>query len=791
MKKLFTKRPLRFLNVSGMLFLAIFGANAQTNVYDDVINVSPDHTSLAAAIQQAGLVSALQDPNATYTVFAPTNEAFDELAIALNTDISGLLALPNLSDILLYHVLGVSVPSTNVTNGLIATPLNPANTLKFTVGTAGVFVNHAEVTAFDISTDNGIVHVTDAVVLSNETVADVAIDNGFTSLVAAVVEARLLPALTNPFASFTVFAPTNAAFDNLATALGTDIAGLLALPNLADVLLYHVLGAEVVSSGVTNGLIATPLNAANTLKFTTGTAGIFVNQAEITAVDIAADNGVVHVLDAVVLPAETVADVAIDNGFTSLVAAVVEARLLPALTNPFASFTVFAPTNAAFDNLATALGTDIAGLLELPNLADVLLYHVLGAEVASSGVTNGLIATPLNAANTLKFTTGTAGIFVNQAEITAVDIAADNGVVHVLDAVVLSAETVADVAIDNGFTSLVAAVVEARLLPALTNPFASFTVFAPTNAAFDNLATALGTDIAGLLALPNLADVLLYHVLGAEVASSGVTNGLIATPLNAANTLKFTVGTAGVFVNQAEITGVDLGADNGVVHVLDAVVLPSETVADIAIGSAAHTSLVAAVVQARLLPALTNPFASLTVFAPTNDAFADLATALGTDLAGVLASPALTEILLYHVVGAAVLSTELTDGPVATLNGQNVIIDLSGMGVMVNTSNVILADLEADNGVVHAIDAVLVPSLANLSTVSNIELTTYPNPATDMIKVIGLNDGAFELVDMKGTVVKKGNLVNNEIQLSDLNNGSYLLRLQDQNTVQTVRVVKQ
>jgi uncharacterized surface protein with fasciclin (FAS1) repeats len=790
MKKLFTKRPLRFLSVSGMLFLAIFGANAQTNVYDDVISLSPDHTYLATAIQQEGLVGALQNPSATLTVFAPTNAAFDNLAAALETDIAGLLALPNLSDILLYHVLGVTVPSSGVSNGLIATPLNAANTLKFTVGTAGVFVNQAEVTGFDTTTDNGIVHVTNAVLLPYETVADIAIDNGFTSLVAAVVTAQLLPALTNPFASLTVFAPTNAAFDDLATALDTDIAGLLALTNLADVLLYHVLGAEVASSGVTNGLIATPLNAANTLKFTAGTAGVFVNQAEITAVDITADNGIVHVLDAVVLPSETVADVAIDNGFTSLVSAVVTAQLLPALTNPFASLTVFAPTNAAFDDLATALDTDIAGLLALTNLADVLLYHVLGTEVASPGVTNGLIATPLNAANTLKFTAGTAGVFVNQAEITAVDITADNGIVHVLDAVVLPSETVADVAIDNGFTSLVSAVVTAQLLPALTNPFASLTVFAPTNAAFDDLATALDTDIAGLLALTNLADVLLYHVLGTEVASSGVTNGLIATPLNAANTLKFTAGTAGVFVNQAEITAVDITADNGIVHVLDAVVLPSETVADVAIDNG-FTSLVSAVVTAQLLPALTNPFASLTVFAPTNDAFADLATALGTDLAGVLASPALTEILLYHVVGAAVLSTELTDGPVATLNGQNVIIDLSGMGVMVNTSNVTLADLDADNGVVHVIDEVLVPSLANLSTVSNIELTTYPNPATDMIKVIGLNDGAFELVDMKGTVVKKGILVNNEIQLSDLNNGSYLLRLQDQNTVQTVRVVKQ
>jgi transforming growth factor-beta-induced protein len=91
--------------------------------------------------------------------------------------------------------------------------------------------------------------------------------------------------------------------------------------------------------------------------------------------------------------------------------------------------------------------------------------------------------------------------------------------------------------------------------------------------------------------------------------------------LNTANTLKVTIDGANVFVNQAQVSAADLLADNGAVHVLDAVVLPNTTVADIAIGSPAHTTLVAAVIEARLLPALTNPFSQLTVFAPTNDAY--------------------------------------------------------------------------------------------------------------------------------------------------------------------------
>ena len=115
-----------------MLFFAALGLKAQTNVYDNVIATSPDHTSLAAALQQEGLVGALQNNASTLTVFAPDNAAFDNLAAELNTDINGLLALPNLSDILLYHVLGVTATAADVNNGDIVTPLNTSNTLKLT-----------------------------------------------------------------------------------------------------------------------------------------------------------------------------------------------------------------------------------------------------------------------------------------------------------------------------------------------------------------------------------------------------------------------------------------------------------------------------------------------------------------------------------------------------------------------------------------------------------------------------------------------------------------------------------
>lgn len=348
------------------------------------------------------------------------------------------------------------------------------------------------------------------------------------------------------------------------------------------------------------------------------------------------------------------------------------------------------------------------------------------------------------------------------------------------------------IAISPVHTSLKLALETANLDDDLQDPMMSFTVFAPTNQAFDDAVTALGlADINALLALPNLADILLYHVLDSEVPSMNVSNGLIATPMNTSNTLKFTVDGSNLFANQAPISiaGVDLTAGNGRVHVLDAIVLPVQTVADVAIGSALHTSLVAAVVEARLLPALTNPFTQLTVFAPTNPAFSDLATALNTDLNGILAHPQLEDILLYHVVAGAALSGDLSDGPLTTLNGQSVTVDLSS-GVMINTATVTTPNTSVYNGVVHIIDAVLVPSLASLEEEKALNFNVYPNPATDFISIDGLGT-AFEevlIMDLNGRVLIQSTEVTNSIDVNSLENGTYIIGLRSNDQMTTKKL---
>jgi transforming growth factor-beta-induced protein len=155
------------------------------------------------------------------------------------------------------------------------------------------------------------------------------------------------------------------------------------------------------------------------------------------------------------------------------------------------------------------------------------------------------------------------------------------------------------------------------------------------------------------------------------------------------------------------VTAADIEADNGVIHVVNKVILPPSVV-NIAIDNDNFSTLVSAVVKAGLVETLSGdgPF---TVFAPTNAAFDALFTALDVTGIDALTAEQLTPILTYHVVSGNVLSTDLANGMVPTLSGDNKItVDLTS-GVKINDSNVVAADVQGKNGVVHVIDKVLVP----------------------------------------------------------------------------------
>ena len=480
-------------------------------------------------------------------------------------------------------MVGAQVLSTDLADGATATTLNGAD-VTVTINGDGIFINDAQVTVADIVTDNGVVHVIDAVLLpptepETTTVVDVIVNSDVHNLLeAAVIEADLAGALSGE-GPFTVFAPTDDAFLALAGALNASAEDLLALPELADILLYHVVGAQVLSTDLADGATATTLNGAD-VTVTINGDGIFINDAQVTVADIVTDNGVVHVIDAVLLPptepeTTTVVDVIVNSDVHNILeAAVIEADLAGALSGE-GPFTVFAPTDDAFAALAEALNATAEDLLALPELADILLYHVVGAQVLSTDLADGATATTLLGED-VTVTINDDGIFINNAQVTVADIVTDNGVVHVIDAVLLVPEpyTVVDVIVNSDVHNILeAAVIEADLAGALSGE-GPFTVFAPTDDAFAALAEALNATAEDLLALPELADILLYHVVGAQVLSTDLADGATATTLLGEDVEVSIECDGSIFINDAQVTVADIVTDNGVVHVIDAVLLP-------------------------------------------------------------------------------------------------------------------------------------------------------------------------------------------------------------------------
>lgn len=306
--------------------------------------------------------------------------------------------------------------------------------------------------------------------LSNETnpgnIVDIAVSNSnFTSLVAAVVKTGLAGALSNPSSNLTVFAPTNGAFAQLPAPFNNaaninGITDATQIDFLRNVLLYHVLGAEVFSNQVSNGSSsaatlkpATSSSVNDNTIYLSKTFGLIrVNgQSTVIFANLNASNGVIHVINKVLLfPSNTIAGIAIaDPNFSSLVAALVKTNLAGVFTGS-GDFTVFAPTNAAFAQLPAPFNnaaniSNITDAGQISALSNILRYHVVASrnfawDLGILKRTTTLANAPNNKVTTiLGFNTGWVKGDNNNsyAQINPADILATNGVIHVIGKVLL------------------------------------------------------------------------------------------------------------------------------------------------------------------------------------------------------------------------------------------------------------------------------------------------------------------------------------------------------------------
>jgi uncharacterized surface protein with fasciclin (FAS1) repeats len=270
---------------------------------------------------------------------------------------------------------------------------------------------------------------------------------------------------------------------------------------------------------------------------------------------------------------------------------------------------------------------------------------------------------------------------------------------------------------DTRLSILSEAVAAADLDETLSGP-GPYTLFAPTDAAFGSLLAELGLTKAQLLAdKALLAAVLTYHVVPGTVRSSQVPIGKAITTVQGGIFKIDAVGSGLEATDgrnrKAVITEVDGAATNGVVHVIDKVLLPADkTIVQTAQGLPDFSILVEAVVAAGLVDAL-NAEGPLTVFAPTNAAFADLLVELGLTKEQLFADTALlTQVLTYHVVDGRVLAADVPVGaPITTLQGDTLVVsdELDITDQRSRAASILATDVFAINGVIHAIDKVLLP----------------------------------------------------------------------------------
>jgi uncharacterized surface protein with fasciclin (FAS1) repeats len=284
------------------------------------------------------------------------------------------------------------------------------------------------------------------------------------------------------------------------------------------------------------------------------------------------------------VPSQNVLEIASSNpSFSTLVAAVDQAGLTTALASS-GPFTVFAPNDDAFNSFLSDTGISAEDLLSNPQLEDILNYHVISGRAVASDIQQGAVET--NSGQPFYVSVDpNGGLWINgKSRVIQADVQANNGVIHVVDYVITApTNTIAEIAVQASqsstpeFTQLEAALSRADLVDAVNGDFSdNLTVFAPTDAAFQELYAALGVSSVDEIPLETLTNVLLYHVVPSRAFSQDLRQDATLPTLLEGQTLR--VDLANLRINESGLLAESLNIHgiNGVIHPIDQVLLPAD-----------------------------------------------------------------------------------------------------------------------------------------------------------------------------------------------------------------------
>jgi len=795
------------------------------SVYGIVVN-SPDHTILELAINSAGLANSLAGDIDPVTLFAPTDDALNTFLTDNGLTAAELLGDPNLENILLYHALGISAPSSGLTDGQVVETLLTGETV--TIGVVedpfAVTVNGENVSTPDLDGSNGIVHVIDGVLTPPppiEVPVDFELDPEFYDIegFGGAENTSIIP---NPDAtgvntSATVWQQTqNSAATPLfaGAVLTVDVPVDFSTNPIINMDVWTPMAGDEVTLKLEDGngaefeLVETSQEAGAWETLTFDFTGEFDPAVDYTRLVVFFNNGSENVDETYyadnIVYFPTIFDIVEGSeDHTTLEDVLVASGLDAVLGDAAFDLTLFAPTDEAFENLPAGVLTELE---DDPTgaLANVLLYHVVGGTNLSGDLENGEVLTLQG--ETVTVNTDGPAITINGAEVSIADIPAANGVVHVIDAVLVP--TLCTVTAAGPFGDF-------------TNAFGGVPVEANGLCPFNSVVNAF-EDPFQLLASESYAADGATEGVTYEFGTSGgnigawdpvhiirdaATGAVIASETG--NSITWTAPADGdyTWIIQEDGTcgfeSMNLATDNGFPYMT---CLGSSTITGAVVELEDFSTLETAVVAAGLQGTLDGegPF---TVFAPTDAAFDALPEGL---LQTLLDDPngLLTDVLTHHVIGSKQYSTDLSDGQVVeTLNMEEVTIsidDVSGeitiTSALGDAALVIDPDNVASNGVIHIIDAVLTPTILSVENLNTVDkLSVFPNPTNNQFTLdIELNAServSVDLVNVVGQVVKSIDLGNRSaglnreyIDVNDLSEGIYFMNLNVGDNQATLKV---
>ena len=368
--------------------------------------------------------------------------------------------------------------------------------------------------------------------------------------------------------------------------------------------------------------------------------------------------------------------------------------------------TVLVPNNDAVEAYATTMGMTTEAFIASESAVDMAMYHIVPTvEIMFSALDADSVVTT---ASGMPMTFHVNGM-VNATAVDTGDLEASNGVLHFLDEVVVLSEGMYQWLDASSQHNYITIAMDYLGLEGTFSAIGAGTIFAPTDAAFLAYADANDLSIIDIVYNPDFMDALLRHYVGAAAMTSEELLDAGSVLADSGDELFIAVSGESVYVNTAEVTNADNLTQNGLVHVVNEVILPAYFLSD-AIEDAGLTLLDSLLTLTGIMDELSVP-ANYTVFAPTDSAIMAFLEAEELTLEELLLDEdGLAEGLLLHVVDQILGSGDLQDGDLLmTLAGETVLVGVSEESVTVGGAAVVAADIAADNGILHLMGSVLSP----------------------------------------------------------------------------------